>query len=240
MANAKLSGKAIAIKPDGFKEMIKPHKPIRLAMEKKAGGGKIETKILRIEGEFFYVATTEDFAPPLGARAQFLYYGEKALYLFVAKLIKVFGANETGFQPMLSFRIPAEVNRIQRRTNYRVVLEAPIIAEKVDDENSAQILGKSCNISASGLFFILQPTKAAESLLKGDALKVEFYFPDDDVLFSVAANIVRIVDVSNPNHPDYADGYTIGLGLEFVELNKKDQERLFQFLWSKQREKTIK
>lgn len=97
------------------------------------------------------------------------------------------------------------------------VSDGPPVIRIQPDKNTGPKVGKSLNVSASGVLF-----KYHEKFELGSTVQVSFLQPNTFDIFKGNARIVRIE--LEPDNKEYE------IGVEFIELNDDEKENLNYFL----------
>jgi len=116
-----------------------------------------------------------------------------------------------------------EIDKIQRRMNYRLPIVLDVLMWLPDNDNPNQIKAYTKNISGSGLC-VISDTEIPNKI----EVKLELKLPDGMVI-SAKCLILRVT----PTELKRRKGYE--LGMHFTEISKKSQETLIKFIFNQQR-----
>lgn len=130
--------------------------------------------------------------------------------------------------PCLIVNRPESLERINQKREYvRLEVNLPlrfrIISGGDQSEKQAFIEGVTFDLSAGGMLFT-----TAHPLQSGQEIKIELDLPDLEPIFAMG----RVVRVFEPR----LKGETRRIAVEFVDISDAQKDRIFKYIFSKQRE----
>ncbi len=156
-----------------------------------------------------------------GEEVQLLYEGESAFYSLKTEIL------DRGKDPIptLILKKTDDINRIQRRKYFRLQVNKKIkykSLKDIEDENKEAKFKKTTaiDLSGGGLLMVLK-----EDLNLKDKLLFNLNIENLDKL--IKGRIVRI--------KHNKDGYSKTAGIEFIEIGRKDRDKIISFLFNYQR-----
>jgi len=127
--------------------------------------------------------------------------------------------------PMWIIKKPVEIVRIpQKRQSVRLSVSLPIQFQYLDRNDDSVYKGLTVDISAGGVLF-----SSSQPCTPGESIKVELELTEKDKISSVA-RVVRCSDKSE----DALRRYRVAIQFEDITENQRD--RIFKFIFDKQRE----
>ncbi|HMA60052.1 MAG TPA: PilZ domain-containing protein [Halanaerobiales bacterium] len=156
-----------------------------------------------------------------GVEVQLLYEGDSAFYSLTTEIL----GREKYPIPTLILKRTNEVNRIQRRRYFRLQVNKKIkykSLKDIEDEKKEAEFKKTTavDLSGGGLLMVLR-----DDLNLKEKLVLNLNIENLDKL--VKGRIVRI------KHNQ--DGYSKTAGIEFIEMERKDRDKIISFLFNYQR-----
>ncbi|MDR1616405.1 MAG: flagellar brake protein [Syntrophomonadaceae bacterium] len=161
-----------------------------------------------------------------------LHSGDKINLLFSSNK-GVFSASSTVLErvnvpiPVLVVEKPKDYMSVeQKREHVRIDISLPVfyMLEDLEVAKSVEkfIKGITNNVSAGGLFF-----KTAEYLEKGQKLKLQIHLGDKDIM-NCSADVRRIIELN--------DKGALGIGVQFYDIDERDMDSIYKFIFNKQRD----
>ncbi|MDZ7672984.1 MAG: PilZ domain-containing protein [Halanaerobiales bacterium] len=150
-----------------------------------------------------------------------LYEGDTAFYSLTSEIT---GRKKEPL-PMLSIKLTDNIERIQRRSFFRVQINKKIQYISLKEQRKKEIQPEfkettAIDLSGGGLLMVLK-----DELKVNDRLLFKLDIEDLDKL--VEGKIVRI--------KYNKDGYSKTAGIEFVDINRKDRDTIISHLFNYQR-----
>lgn len=130
--------------------------------------------------------------------------------------------------PVIVVKKPEQFFSIaQKRTYVRLPVNLPLRFKIADEKDNSVHEGLTIDISAGGLLFTTITTTAPVS--DGNNLQIELYLGESEVLCS-PAKVMRVFK-------DEEDGPRINrVAVEFIDISEVQRDRIFKFIFEKQRE----
>lgn len=131
--------------------------------------------------------------------------------------------------PVLVVDKPRQFVRMEQRRDYvRLPISLPVhytlVTEEKPVEEPVWREGTSRDLSAGGIFLI-----SRTSMQTGQIVKLSFHLGDEEAI-NCRGRVVR-------NIPDIlGDGKEFGAGIKFTSIKEAQEEKIFRFVFSKQRE----
>lgn len=127
--------------------------------------------------------------------------------------------------PVLVINKPQEFFKVdQKRTYVRLTINLPLRFHYLNREDSEVYDGVTVDISAGGILF-----NTTEALTKGDKLQVELCLSEQDSIQS-AAQVIRVFSKHRGNSRNCK------AAVEFEDISENQRDRIFRFVFEKQRE----
>ncbi len=145
--------------------------------------------------------------------------------MFAADTVIV--ARSRGHIPLLIVDKPKELIAVnQKRTYVRINVAIPIDFRllPIEGERGEALQGITADISAGGMLLL-----SAEGMEEGQKLEIEVKLPDASSIYC-QAHIVRVISKANEEGGDYK------YAVEYDDINEGQRDRIFRFIFDKQRE----
>jgi len=127
--------------------------------------------------------------------------------------------------PVWMIKRPVEFFRIaQKRSSVRLNINLPLRFQYLERDDHTIYKGLTVDISAGGILF-----SSTQPCDVGEKIKVELYLTDDNIV-SVVAKVVRAFDKDE----GALRGYRVAV--EFEDITEIERDRIFKFVFDKQRE----
>lgn len=125
--------------------------------------------------------------------------------------------------PLWMIKKPVSIYRVpQKRSSVRLPINLPVQYQYLDRDDDSLYEGVTIDISATGILF-----SSAQSCDWGEKLKVDLFLGKDNIISS-AAKVVRTEDKGGLTR------YRIAV--EFEDMPEIERDRIFKFMFDKQRE----
>lgn len=152
-----------------------------------------------------------------GQKITIFFYRKKGVYQFDAKVVKKIESNIITYV----LKLIGDVQKIQRRNYYRLPIVTNAILKKHKDDKMLEFECVTKDLSGGGV-----KVACKSEVEKSDNIIIDIYL-DEDQIITMGGEIIRITkDLDN-------DLYEIGI--EFKETNETDTDRIFSFIFEKQR-----
>lgn len=112
----------------------------------------------------------------------------------------------------------------QKRTYVRLNINLPVRFQYAIRPDDQVIKGISVDISAGGILFT-----TSEKPQIGDKLQVELFLNDQEIICS-QAQVIRVFDHEDCGPRNYR------VAVEFLDISENQRDRIFKFIFEKQRE----
>ncbi len=119
--------------------------------------------------------------------------------------------------------LPKKAPPKRRRNNPQQFLEEIFIAHK-DGEKGELLQGETGDISAGGMLLL-----SSQDMEKDQKIEVEIKLPDSDSIFC-QAHVVRVLGKASE------EGSNNKYAIEYDDINEGQRDRIFRFIFDKQRE----
>ncbi len=198
---------------------------IELVVKEGQFQGSYNSKVADIVDDEIFIMSIykrEELIPlRVGIKVDVLYEGDSAFYSLSSEIT---GRKKEPL-PMLSIKLTDNIERIQRRSFFRVQINKNIqyISLKEQRKKETQPRFKettAIDLSGGGLLMVLK-----DELKVNDRLLFKLDIEDFDKL--VEGKIVRI--------KYNKDGYSKTAGIEFVDIDRKDRDKIISYLFNYQR-----
>ncbi|MGM0446147.1 MAG: flagellar brake protein [Bacillota bacterium] len=206
-------------------KLLSINQNIELVVKEGQFEGSYNSKVADIvDDEIFIMAIykREEIIPlRKGIKVDVLYEGDTAFYSLTSEIT----GREKEPLPMLSIKLTDNIERIQRRRFFRVLVNKKIqyisLKEQLDKETQPVFKETTAiDLSGGGLLMVLK-----DDLKVNDRLLFKLDIEDLDKL--VEGKIVRILYNK--------DGHSKTAGIEFVDINRKDRDTIISYLFNYQR-----
>ncbi|WP_061213802.1 flagellar brake protein [Syntrophomonas wolfei] len=139
----------------------------------------------------------------------------------------VITARRRGHIPVLIVNKPENLTAInQKRTYVRISVAIPVAFRLLlaDGEKGELLQGVTGDISAGGMLLL-----SSQDMEKDQKIEVEIKLPDNDSIFC-QAHVVRILDKASE------EGSNNKYAIEYDDINEGQRDRIFRFIFDKQRD----
>jgi|AntRauTorcE11898_2_1112593.scaffolds.fasta_scaffold06213_2 c-di-GMP-binding flagellar brake protein YcgR len=206
-------------------KLLSINQNIELVVKEGQFEGSYNSKVADIVDDEIFIMSIykrEELIPLReGIKVDVLYEGDSAFYSLTSEIT---GRKKEPL-PMLSIKLTDNIERIQRRSFFRVQINKKIqyISLKEQRKKETQPEFKettAIDLSGGGLLMVLK-----DEFKVNDRLLFKLDIEDFDKL--VEGKIVRI--------KYNKDGYSKTAGIEFVDINRKDRDAIISYLFNYQR-----
>lgn len=206
-------------------KLLSINQNIELVVKEGQFEGSYNSKVADIvDDEIFIMAIykREEIIPlRKGIKVDVLYEGDTAFYSLASEIT---GRKKEPL-PMLSIKLTDNIERIQRRSFFRVQVNKKIqyisLKEQLNKETQPVFKETTAiDLSGGGLLMVLK-----DDLKVNNRLLFKLNIEDLDKL--IEGKIVRI--------KYNKDGYSKTAGIEFVDINRKDRDTIISYLFNYQR-----
>lgn len=156
----------------------------------------------------------------LGDEITLVFHKNDAAYRFQAKVLE---EDYLERLPVLKIEQPKKLERMQRRTYFRLDLDRPLllrkqVGETKVDENEPYVRATIADLSAGGVKFRVL-TSASEELDDGNRIQLVFKLNENESVMKLNAQILKITP--NENNPIYCIAVC-----RFLDITTKIQESI--------------
>ncbi|MBC7104429.1 MAG: PilZ domain-containing protein [Firmicutes bacterium] len=164
-----------------------------------------------------------------GEEVQVRFVRESGVYLFVTRVL---GRRDESV-PLYLIAYPAEVQRIQQRRFVRLPILLEVLYAPASDKPGEQPVwarGRTADLSGGGMRL-----RVSEPLPAGTPLLLKFYLPWEKrpVEMTLRGRVVR----SEVTEGREAGERLYFLGIEFVDIRRRDQDEIIRFIFRKMAER---
>lgn len=145
------------------------------------------------------------------------FYRKRGIYEFNAEVIKQVNENLQTFE----IKPTGKLNKIQRRDHYRLPITLNTVLKSNKNNNIIEIKCITADLSAGGIKLVCK-----EEVEKSQKVVLDIDL-DNSKITSVEGQVVR--SVKNPETNKYE------LGIKFSEISENDRDKIFAFIFEKQR-----
>ncbi len=145
------------------------------------------------------------------------FYRKRGIYEFNAEVIKQVSENLQTFE----IKPIGKLNKIQRRDHYRLPITLNAVLKSNKKNNMIETKCITVDLSAGGIKLVCK-----EEVERSEKVIVDIDL-DNSKITSVEGQVVR--SVKNPETNKYE------LGIKFSEISENDRDKIFAFIFEKQR-----
>lgn len=208
-----------------MKEKFKVHQRVQLNVLDGQCQGNYYSRIEDLVGDEVMVVTSPpvagDSTAPVrvGEKINVFYWDSMAQYAFEAKVI----ARQEGLTPTITLEKSSEVQRMQRRSYFRIQARLRVVFVVEGDDQSAELQsdeGQTLNISGGGM---LLSTNAKLEL--GDALALKLYLSEQEHTVATG-RVERLEYLASKN--------LYRAGIVYVGIYENDRDKIIAFVFKKE------
>ncbi len=152
-----------------------------------------------------------------GQKITMFFYRKKGVYQFDAKIVKKIESNIVTF----ALKLLGDVEKIQRRNYYRLPIVTDAILKKHKNDKILEFECVTKDLSGGGVKVVCK-----NEVEKSDNITIDIYLDEDQVI-TMDGEVIRITkDLDNNLYE---------IGIKFKETNETGTDRIFSFIFEKQR-----
>ncbi|MEN6348067.1 MAG: flagellar brake protein [Syntrophomonas sp.] len=208
-------------------DLIKVNHLIEIEMETNSGKEYLPSRIEEIDKEYWYISTPMRkgvyITLRVGQRIKIILRYKNSVF----GCITTIAARRRGHLPVLVVEKPADLQGVnQKRTYVRLPVTLSVAFRMLlpDNQKSPIFMGKTGDFSAGGLL-LLTPVEVQQ----GQKIELEVKLPDRDPVFC-KAHVVRVLSKA------VKEGDDNKLAIEYDHINEGQRDKIFKFIFDKQRE----